>query len=137
MSEQKQNLLEQSPQTSSKPTKLLHKLWFHRTYWLKGVSAIFMIWFSMLLMYGVVCIMANEFYRFIFLLRNPFIIGFNLLALIAALLHSLMWFNKVPKVMNNMMGQRKLPVYICIAMLWIIAIVVSLTIFYWFHGLGR
>lgn len=53
----------------------------------------FMIWFSMLLIYGVTSNVMNEFYRFIFFLRHPVVIVLNGATLVAACAHTFCWFS--------------------------------------------
>lgn len=117
------------PYSPDMPANWWQKVVFYRCYILRESTAIFMIWFSMLLMYGVTCIHSNEFYRFIFFLRNPIVIGLNTITLLAALLHTVTWFNLAPKAANVVVRDRKLPAIVSITLLWGVAIAASIVLF--------
>lgn len=92
-------------------------------YILRESTAFFMIWTSLVLMFGVVCshineMGQNEFYRFIFFLQHPVVIVINTLALLSALIHSLTWFNLAPKAMNIIIAGKKNTKYVIYA--WIV-----------------
>jgi fumarate reductase subunit C len=89
-----------------------------------------MIWVSLVLMFGVICMYTNamgqdEFYRFIFFLRSPFIIVLNSIALLVAIFHSICWFNSIPKTLFLYRTAKKSQVYLIIIGLWIATIFVS------------
>ncbi len=116
--------LEQSPQKSPKRSIFIFK----------KLGVFFMIWVSLVLMYGVICSYTNEvgqdeFYRFIFFLRSPVVVVINCLALILALLHTVTWFNSVPtslKLVNHNQRHFRL---ILIAGLWLVTLVISMMLF--------
>lgn len=103
-------------------------------YILREATAFFMIWISAEVMYGVICSHMNEFgqdefYRFIFFLQNPLVVIVNTLALIAALLHTVTWFNLAPKAINLVIAGQKPPAIIFILALWIITVLLSTILF--------
>lgn len=116
------------PYSPDMPANWWQKLAFYRYYILRESTAIFMIWFSMLLLYGVTSLHTNEFYRFIFFLRSPIVIGINVLTLLAALLHTVTWFNLAPKAANVVVRERKLPGIVAITLLWSVTIAVSVVL---------
>ncbi|OCG59162.1 hypothetical protein A9G41_00815 [Gilliamella sp. Nev5-1] len=89
-----------------------------------------MIWVSLVLMFGVICMYTNamgqdEFYRFIFFLRSPFVIVLNSIALLVAIFHSISWFNSIPKTIFLYRTAKKSQAYLIIIGLWIATIFVS------------
>ncbi|OCG07448.1 hypothetical protein A9G13_04195 [Gilliamella sp. wkB178] len=90
-----------------------------------------MIWVSLVLMFGVICMYTNamgqdEFYRFIFFLHNPIVVALNSLALLIALLHSILWFNSTSKIASLSQGNQKSRAWLISAGLWIVTIAISI-----------
>ncbi|OCG20142.1 hypothetical protein A9G22_00890 [Gilliamella sp. App2-1] len=89
-----------------------------------------MIWVSLVLMYGVICMYTNavgqdEFYRFIFFLRSPVVIVLNCVALLITLFHSISWYNSVAKTIFSSRTDKKSLTYLLIVGLWLITMSVS------------
>ncbi|QYN47546.1 hypothetical protein [Gilliamella sp. ESL0405] len=89
-----------------------------------------MIWVSMVLMYGVICMYTNglgqdEFYRFIFFLRSPLAVIINCLALFVMLFHCLSWFNLLPNAIFSPSHHNKAKIYLITLGLWLIMIAIS------------
>lgn len=106
------------------------KLPYYFFYIIRESTAFFMIWVSMVLMFGVICAHTNElgqdeFFRFIFFLRSPFAIVMNILALLAALLHTITWFNLVPKAVSVVILGQKPPAILLISSMWIMTLLAS------------
>lgn len=74
---------------------------FERPDAVRLLVAFFMIWFSMLLIYGITSNVMNEFYRFIFFLRHPVVIVLNGGTLVAASVHTFCWFSGERKGGSN------------------------------------
>ena len=90
-----------------------------------------MLWGSLMLMYGVICMYTNsmgqdEFYRFIFFLRSPFVVVLNCLALFVAIFHSISWFNLAPKVIFSTNSNKRAQDYLFTAGLWLVTIAISI-----------
>ena len=90
-----------------------------------------MLWGSLMLMYGVICMYTNgmgqdEFYRFIFFLRSPFVVVLNCLALLVAIFHSISWFNLAPKVIFSTSSNKRAQDYLFTAGLWLVTIAISI-----------
>lgn len=90
-----------------------------------------MLWGSLMLMYGVICMYTNsmgqdEFYRFIFFLRSPFVVVLNCLALLVAICHSISWFNLVPKVIFSTRSNKRAQDYLFTIGLWLVTIAISI-----------
>lgn len=90
-----------------------------------------MLWGSLMLMYGVICMYTNnmgqdEFYRFIFFLRSPFVVVLNCLALLVAICHSISWFNLVPKVIFSTRSNKRAQDYLFTIGLWSVTIAISI-----------
>ncbi len=89
------------------------------------------LWGSLILMYGVICMYTNnmgqdEFYRFIFFLRSPFVVVLNCLALLVAICHSISWFNLVPKVIFSTRSNKRAQDYLFTIGLWLVTIAISI-----------
>lgn len=89
------------------------------------------LWGSLMLMYGVICMYTNnmgqdEFYRFIFFLRSPFVVVLNCLALLVAICHSISWFNLVPKVIFSTRSNKRAQDYLFTIGLWSVTIAISI-----------
>lgn len=109
------------------------KLSYYAFYIARESTAFFMLWVSIVLMYAVVCshpneMGQNEFYRFYYFLQHPVVITINVLALLAALLHTITWFNLAPKAANIVVAGKKTPSILLITGLWIITIGISLVL---------
>jgi fumarate reductase subunit C len=92
--------LNNSPISAIQPIgklSMCNKLWLHRTDLIRAATALFMLWFSLQLMYGMVCITTDEFYRFFYFVRKPVVILFNAITLLSAVLHTLFWFSRMAK----------------------------------------
>ncbi|MCX8711896.1 hypothetical protein J3U57_05075 [Gilliamella sp. B3464] len=90
-----------------------------------------MIWVSLVLMYGVICMYTNmmgqdEFYRFIFFLQSPFVIVLNCIALLGAIYHSIHWFNLAPNVVFSANSTKTTKCYLLTAGLWFVSIIISI-----------
>lgn len=68
---------------------------FYRFYMLREGTAVFAVWVSLLLIYGLA---GRE--GFFELLSNPIVVLLNIAALAAALLHTKTWFDLAPKAVN-------------------------------------
>ncbi|SCC19638.1 hypothetical protein [Gilliamella intestini] len=93
-----------------------------------------MIWVSLVLIYGVVCMYTNavgqdEFYRFIFFLRSPFIVGLNCIALFISVFHTIVWFNLLPKTISSSMFNKQSNTLLVIVGLWAVTLAVSSFLF--------
>ena len=89
-----------------------------------------MIWVSLVLMYGVICMYTNkmgqdEFYRFIFFLQSPVVVVLNCIALLLALFHSINWFRLMPKIIFKQNIHKKKQGYLLIIGLWGVTILLS------------
>lgn len=104
---------------------LVKKTKHHRYPLLYFYTAFSMLWFSMLLVYGVTSNVMNEFYHFIFFLRRPLVIFLNSAALFAALIHTTMWFNLVSKAISNKIQFIKLSFGFIVIICWLVAILLS------------
>lgn len=125
----------------------MNKSWWRQLpyyifYIMRESTAFFMLWISIILTFGIICAYpnaqgVNEFYRFIFFLQNPIVVVINILALVAALFHTLTWFNLMPKAVNIVIAAKKPPAALFIIGLWVIMMVVSSVILYAVFGYFR
>ncbi|MWN31736.1 MULTISPECIES: hypothetical protein [unclassified Gilliamella] len=93
-----------------------------------------MIWISLVLMYGVVCMYTNsvgqdEFYRFIFFLRSPFVVMLNCIALFISVFHTITWFNLMTKTIPSALLNKKSNRLLLIVGLWAVMLAVSVFLF--------
>ena len=94
------------------------------------LTAFSMIWVSMVLMYGVICMYTNamgqdEFYRFIFFLQSPLAVIINVIALLLALFHSINWFRLIAKVVFKQTTHKRGQVYLLIIGLCVVTLLLS------------
>ncbi len=94
------------------------------------LTAFSMIWVSMVLMYGVICMYTNamgqdEFYRFIFFLQSPLAVIINVIALLLALFHSINWFRLIAKVVFKQTTHKKGWVYLLVIGLCVVTLLLS------------
>ncbi len=104
---------------------------FYRFYMLREATAIPTVWFSCVLLYGLWAVgeeSVESAENFIHFLQHPVVLCLNVLALFAALLHTVTWFNLAPKASNVVIGDKKLSPAIQIGALWIAFFIVSVTL---------
>lgn len=137
-----QNKSYRNPHSTPIDRSWWRKLSYFTFYIMRESTAFFMIWVSIVLMYGVVCAHTNEvgqdeFYRFIFFLQHPVVVVINILALCAALLHTVTWFNLAPKATNIVIAAKKLPALMFVVGLWFITLAVSMYLLLTVYGYFR
>ncbi len=117
---------------------------FYKLYIVREMTAIPTLWFSLVLLYGVICIaqagiatghtnngfsfdvFMQAFGSFVTFLQNPIVVILNIITLGAAILNTFTYFNMTPKVMNIVVGDSKLNPMVITALLWVITIIVSI-----------
>lgn len=71
-------------------------------YFLREMTSLFTIWFSLVLVYGFFCAFGtaegSSWQTFLHFLRNPVVIILNVISLLAALLHTRTWLLSLPQV---------------------------------------
>jgi fumarate reductase subunit C len=82
--------------------------WPYRIFMLRELSGVFLAGYTILLLLLVTNVHdgASAFTSFRHTLRSPALIVFNCIALLFALLHSVTWFQAVPKVLPLRYGQQ-------------------------------
>lgn len=107
-----------------------HSLPFYRFYMLRESTAIPSLWFSLELIFGLFALKhgAESWADYVAFLQHPVTLLLNVLALIAALLHSKTWFDLAPKASIIIVKGEKLPPEPLIKGLWIIMVVLSLAV---------
>ncbi len=109
---------------------------FYRFYMMREATAIFSLWFSFVLFYGVICLSKSAWgifgaYKFIEFLSNPIVVFLNLIALGAAILNTVTYFRMTPKVMNLIIKGEKLDPKLVTQALWGITAIVSIIVILW------
>lgn len=110
---------------------------FYKHYMLREATAIFSLWFSIVLLYGTICLVREGFdflqgyNSFVHFLQNPLVVIINIVALGAAMLNTVTYFNMTPKVTNIIVDSQKLNPKIITGIMWAItAIVTFLVLFF-------
>lgn len=106
------------------------KLDFYKAYMLREATSIFAVWFCIVLLYGVLCLASNPvpglgILDFIKFLRNPIVVILNIVTLIATLYHTVTYFLMTPKVMNIIVKNERLPLYVVRNALWAVTVIIS------------
>ncbi len=105
-----------------------NKRGFYRFYMLREATAIPTVWFSCILLYGLWALGEENVQsaeNFIHFLQHPVVLCLNIVTLLAALLHTVTWFNLAPKASNVVVKDKKLSPVIQIGALWITFFIVS------------
>lgn len=71
---------------------------FYRFYMLRESTSIFAVWVSLLLICGLAHSDLQSYFK---LLANPVVVFLNIVAFLAALLHTKTWFDLAPKAVNG------------------------------------
>lgn len=105
-------------------------LGFYRFYMLREGTAAPAVWFSIVLLYGVFALKGGPegWAHFVGFLQNPLVLLLNLIALLAALLHTKTWFDLAPKASIIIVKDEKLAPEPVVKGLWIVTIVITLAI---------
>ncbi|QKJ88837.1 fumarate reductase subunit C [Paramixta manurensis] len=104
------------------------KLGFYRFYMLREGTAIPALWFSLELIFGLYALKhgAENWATFVAFLQNPLMIILNIVALLAALLHTKTWFELAPKAAILIVKDEKMSEKPIIAALHIVTALVTL-----------
>ncbi|CAI1667194.1 Fumarate reductase 15 kDa hydrophobic protein [Serratia quinivorans] len=106
------------------------KLGFYRFYMLRESTSVPAVWFSILLIYGVFSLKGgvDSWASFVGFLQNPLVLLINVIALLAALLHTKTWFDLAPKAANIVVNSEKMGPGPIVKTLWAVTIVASVVI---------
>ncbi|CAL1329257.1 fumarate reductase subunit FrdC [Candidatus Providencia siddallii] len=100
---------------------------FYKRYIIREFASIFQVWFSILLLFGILMLKnGNEFWiDFINFLKHPIVIIINIFTIIAAFFHSITWFNLIPKAINIVIKDKKISELTIVKILWILMILIT------------
>lgn len=106
------------------------KLGFYRFYMLREGTSVPAVWFSILMIYGVFALKggAESWAGFVGFLQNPLVLLINIIALLAALLHTKTWFDLAPKAANIVVNNEKMGPGPIVKALWAVTILVTLVV---------
>ncbi|AUG99266.1 fumarate reductase subunit FrdC [Pectobacteriaceae bacterium CE70] len=106
------------------------KLGFYRFYMLREGTAVPAVWFSIVLLYGVFSLKAGPegWAHFVGFLQHPLVLLINIIALLAAVLHTKTWFELAPKASIIVIKDEKMGPEPIIKGLWAVTVVVTLAI---------
>ena len=92
------------------------KLWYlkrqpYRLFMLREFTSVFLAGYTVLLVILALKVHngAKSFDDYIDTLRSPWLVAFNIVALLAALLHTATWFLAVPSALQVRIGEEKVP----------------------------
>ncbi len=114
------------------PSTWWKNLPFYRFYMLREGTAVPAVWFSLELMYGVFALKggAESWAGFVGFLQNPLVLLVNVVALLAAALHTKTWFDLAPKAANIMVKSEKMGPGPIVKGLWAVTVVVTVVILF-------
>ncbi|WP_459177553.1 fumarate reductase subunit FrdC [Ewingella americana] len=103
---------------------------FYRFYMLREGTAVPAVWFSLLLLAGLFSLKhgVESWASFVDFLQNPIVMVINLIALLAALLHTKTWFELAPKASIIIVKNQKMGPEPVIGAFWVITVIVTLAI---------
>ena len=106
------------------------RLPFYRFYMLREGTSVPAVWFSLLLLAGLFSLRhgPESWEGFVNFLQNPIVMLINLIALLAALLHTKTWSELAPKASIIIVKDRKMGPEPIIAGFWGVTVVVTLVI---------
>lgn len=114
----------------SMPASWWQRLGFYRLYMLREMTAAPAVWFSIVLIYGVFTLKhgAEGWAGFVGFLQNPLVLLFNIIALVAAAIHTKSWFELAPKASIIIVKDEKMGPEPVIKGLWAVTVIVTLAI---------
>lgn len=105
------------------------KLGFYKAYMVREATAIPTVWFCLVLLYGLISLGNGTFATdFLTFLKNPLIVIFNLVSLVAMLYHAKTLFIMTPQVLDIMVKGEKLPVETGTKVMWGITAVITVIV---------
>ncbi|WP_373778435.1 fumarate reductase subunit FrdC [Glaesserella sp.] len=106
------------------------KLDFYKLYIAREATSIPTLWFCLVLLYGVISLGngPDGFRHFIHFLQNPIVVILNIVALGAAVLHTVTYYVMTPKVLNIIVKSERINPKIITLGLWAITAFISLVI---------
>ncbi|ACX89669.1 fumarate reductase subunit C [Pectobacterium parmentieri WPP163] len=106
------------------------KLGFYRFYMLREGTAVPAVWFSIVLMCGVFALKNGPegWANFVSFLQNPLVLLINIVALLAAALHTKTWFELAPKASIIVIKDEKMGPEPIIKGLWAVTVVVTVAV---------
>ncbi|GKW13624.1 fumarate reductase subunit C [Pectobacterium carotovorum subsp. carotovorum] len=106
------------------------KLGFYRFYMLREGTAVPAVWFSIVLMCGVFALKNGPegWVNFVSFLQNPLVLLINIVALLAAALHTKTWFELAPKASIIVIKDEKMGPEPIIKGLWAVTVVVTVAV---------
>ncbi|WP_074012330.1 fumarate reductase subunit FrdC [Candidatus Sodalis sp. SoCistrobi] len=124
------NATKRRPYTPPMTGSWWRHLGFYRFYMLREATAIPAIWFSLELIGGAVMFNGGEadWARFVAFLQHPLVLVLNIVSLLAALLHTVTWFQLAPKASIIVVGDHKLPPQPIVTGLWVVTALFSLAL---------
>ncbi|KAA8995400.1 fumarate reductase subunit FrdC [Affinibrenneria salicis] len=106
------------------------KLGFYRFYMLREGTALPAVWFSIVLMYGVFALKNGPegWAGFVGFLQNPLVLLINVIALLAAALHTKTWFDLAPKASIIVVKDEKMAPEPIVRGLWLVTVIITVAV---------
>lgn len=101
-------------------------------YWLKQSAIFAMLWLNIILVYSIVCAHTNqlgqdEFYRVIFFMRHPIVIGLTIIAFLSTVIFSVTWcYGLSQTLLVNNHQQKKVTLLITFVLLVVLFVISGL-----------
>ena len=104
--------------------------WPYRIFILREWSATFMYIYMLLLLGLMQKVLTSEaaYHDYVDFLKSPLLIAFHVVALLFTLLHTVTWFQAVPKAMPVRRGEDKVPAVLMIAPAYVTMLGVSVVV---------
>lgn len=109
------------------------KSWdFYKFYMVREATALPTVWFSIVLLYGVICLgKTNGFVEsFIPFLQNPLVVILNIISLAGLILHALTLFNMTGEVMAGTTGLPSKTIRVALRGLFVAVSVLAIVLVY-------
>ncbi|MFS2224293.1 fumarate reductase subunit FrdC [Pantoea sp. B65] len=106
------------------------QLGFYRFYMLREGTAIPALWFSIELIFGLFALKngAESWAGFVGFLQHPVVLLLNIIALLAALLHSKTWFDLAPKAAIIVIKDQKMGPAPVVTALWAVMLLFTVAV---------
>lgn len=104
------------------------KLDFYKLYILREATALPTLWFCIELLYALICLHSVDSVQaeLIPFLKNPIVVILNVIALAAAVLHTVTYYFMTPKVLNIIVKNERINPNIITGGLWVVTALFSL-----------
>lgn len=113
-----------------KPIFWWTKKWAHMRFIIRELTSVAVAWFAFLLIIMIRALRngPEAFSGFEKRMEHPFLISFNIIALVFLIFHSITWFNLAPKALVMKIGVNRIPGFVIAGLNYVAWIVFSIAI---------